>query len=248
MAKEEVQPQQHQMMGYDRAITMFSPDGRLLQVEYAKKTVKQGSTAIGIRCKDGVLLVADKRIVDDLVVIESIEKTFMIDNHIAATAAGILSDARVLVERAQLTAQQHRVTYDHPIDTLTIVKDVCDLKQLTTQSGGYRPFGVSLLIAGVDDTGVRLFETDPTGIFFEYKATVIGEGEAVVDEILHKEYKESITVKDALKLSIKALSKALEDLDAKRLDCSYIDAKTKQFVRIPAKEVDEIVSSVKRGK
>lgn len=199
MVKEETQPQQHQLMGYDRAITMFSPDGRLLQVEYAKKTVKQGSTSIGIRCKDGVLLVADKRVVDSLIVAETIEKTFQIDDHIAAAAAGILSDARVLVERAQLTAQQHKVTYDHPIDVLTVVKDVSDLKQITTQSGGYRPFGVSLLIGGVDDTGPRLFETDPTGIFFEYKATVIGEGETIVDDILHKEYKESITVKEALK-------------------------------------------------
>jgi proteasome alpha subunit len=248
MVKEEMQPAQHQMMGYDRAITMFSPDGRLLQVEYAKKTVKQGSTAIGIKCKDGVLFVADKRVVDELIVADSIEKTFMIDSHIAASAAGILSDARVLVERAQLTAQQHKVTYDHPIDVLTIVKDVCDLKQITTQSGGYRPFGVSLIIGGVDDTGARLFETDPTGIFFEYKATAIGEGEPVVDEILHKEYKEGMTVKDALKLAIKALSKALEELDAKRLDCAYIDAKTKSFVRVPQREVEEIVSAVKKAK
>ncbi|MBN2421195.1 archaeal proteasome endopeptidase complex subunit alpha [Candidatus Woesearchaeota archaeon] len=243
-----MQPAQHQMMGYDRAITMFSPDGRLLQVEYAKKTVKQGSTVIGIKCKDGVLFVADKRIVDDLIVAESIEKISKVDEHVAVAAAGILSDARVLVERAQLTAQQHRVTYDHPIDILTVVKDMCDLKQITTQSGGYRPFGVALLVGGIDDTGMRLFETDPTGIFFEYKATSIGEGENVADEILHKEYKDGMLIKDGLKLSIKALSKAIDDLDAKRLDCAYIDAKTKSFVRISQKEIDEVVSAAKRGK
>src|SRR3989338_11571855 len=113
-----MQPMQHQMMGEDRAITMFSPDGRLLQVEYAKKTVRQGSTAIGITCSDGVLFVADKRIVDSLVVPESVEKVWQIDEHIAATAAGILSDARVIIERAQLKAQQNRVTYDSEIDTL----------------------------------------------------------------------------------------------------------------------------------
>ncbi len=171
-------------MGYDRAITMFSPDGRLLQVEYAKKTVRQGSTAIGIVCKDGVLLITDKRIVDSLVVPEAVEKVFEIDEHIAATASGILSDARVLAERAQLKAQQHRVTYDSPIDTLSIVKDLANLKQLTTQSGGLRPFGVSMLIAGVDETGARLFETDPTGIYFQYKASVIGEGESDIEEVL----------------------------------------------------------------
>src|SRR3990172_8648848 len=124
----------HQLMGYDRAITMFSPDGRLLQVEYAKKTVRQGSTAIGLVCKDGVVLITDKRIVDTLVVAESVEKIYQIDDHIGATASGILSDARVLIERAQLKAQQHRITYDSAIDTLTIVKDICDLKQVCTQS------------------------------------------------------------------------------------------------------------------
>src|SRR5512147_1873855 len=105
----EVQPLQHQMMGYDRAITMFSPDGRLLQVEYAKKTVRQGSTAIGIVCKDGVLLATDKRIMDKLIVADAVEKIWQADDHIAITGAGILSDARVLVERAQLKAQEHRV-------------------------------------------------------------------------------------------------------------------------------------------
>ena len=167
----------HQMMGYDRAITMFSPDGRLLQVEYAKKTVKQGSTAIGMVCSDGVLLVTDKRIVDPLVVTEAIEKIFQIDEHIVATASGIISDARVLIERAQIKAQQHQVTYDSPIDVLSVVKNICDLKQMCTQSGGLRPFGVSILVAGIDVDGPKLFETDPTGIFFQYNAVVIGEGE-----------------------------------------------------------------------
>src|SRR3989339_408713 len=133
-----MEPVSHQMMGYDRAITMFSPDGRLLQVEYAKKTVRQGSTAIAMVCADGVLFVTDKRIVDTLVVPDSVEKIWQIDDHIGATASGILSDARVLIERAQLRAQQHRVTYDSPIDTVTIVKDMCDLKQICTQSGGLR--------------------------------------------------------------------------------------------------------------
>ena len=138
------------MMGYDRSIAMFSPDGRLLQVEYAKKTVRQGSTAVGIVCKDGILLVTDKRIVDPLVVSEAIEKIFQVDEHIVATAAGILSDARVLIEMAQLKAQQHKVTYDSPIDTLTVVKDICNLKQICTQQAGLRPFGVSGMINKAD--------------------------------------------------------------------------------------------------
>ena len=140
--KEEM----HQAMGYDRAITLFSPDGRLLQVEYAKKTVRQGSTALGIVTKEGVVFLADKRIVDKLVVPESVEKIFEIDSHIAATASGILSDARVLINEARLKAQQHHITFDSPIDVLSIVKRVSDIKQIYTQSGGLRPFGVSLLI------------------------------------------------------------------------------------------------------
>ena len=203
------QPMPHQLMGYDRAITMFSPDGRLLQVEYAKKTVRQGSTAIGVVCSDGVLLVADKRVVDTLVVPESVEKIWQIDDHIGASASGILSDARVLIDRAQLKAQQNRVTYDSEIDTSSIVKDICDLKQVCTQSGGLRPFGVSVLIAGIDDNTPKLFETDPIGIYFQYRATAIGEGEIEVEEILHSEYKQDITIENGLKLCLKALKRVL---------------------------------------
>lgn len=236
-----MQPMPHQLMGYDRAITMFSPDGRLLQVEYAKKTVRQGSTAIGIACSDGILLVADKRIVDNLIVPESVDKIYMIDDHIAATAAGILSDARVLIERAQLKAQQHKVTYDSDVDTLTIVKDICDLKQITTQSGGLRPFGVSVLIGGVDNGTPKLYETDPTGIFFQYKATAIGEGELEVEEILHKEYTPEITIEDGLKLSIKALKKVLGDnFNVERIDAAYIRTDEKRYQKVSQSRLEKI--------
>jgi proteasome alpha subunit len=241
-----MQPLNHQVMGYDRAITMFSPDGRLLQVEYAKKTVKQGSTAIGIVCKDGVLLCTDKRIVDKLVVPESVEKIWQIDDHMAATASGILSDARVLVERAQLKAQQHKVTYDSPIDTLTIVKDICNLKQLCTQSGGLRPFGVSLLIAGIDGNKPVLFETDPTGIYFQYKAATIGEGETEVEEILTKEYRDDITLEEALKLAIKSLNSILDEgFNIERLDCVYLTVEKKLFKRVPADKLAKVLNEVK---
>ena len=245
-----MQPMPHQLMGYDRTITMFSPEGRLLQVEYAKKTVKQGSPAIGMKCKDGVVLVTDKRLVDPLVVPEATEKIFQIDEHIGATASGILSDARVLIERAQLRAQQHRVTYDSPIDVLTIVKDVCDLKQICTQSAGLRPFGVSLLIAGVDEDGTaRLFETDPTGIFFQYKATAIGEGETEVEDFLHKKYKEDITIQDGLRLAVQALIKAVgENFNAERLDCAYIDIDKKKYTKLSKSEVEKILADVKKKK
>ena len=241
----EVQPLQHQMMGYDRAITMFSPDGRLLQVEYAKKTVRQGSTAIGMVCKDGVLLVTDKRIVDKLIVAESVEKIWQVDYHIAITAAGILSDARILVERAQLKAQEHKITYDSPIDVLTIVRDLANLEQMCTQSGGLRPFGVSLLIAGADETGVKLFETDPTGIYFQYKATAIGEGEIEVKNILAKEYKDSLTLEEGMKIALSALKKTITDgFDAERIDCVFVTADKKEYQKITREKIAKALASL----
>ncbi|MBI2657028.1 archaeal proteasome endopeptidase complex subunit alpha [Candidatus Woesearchaeota archaeon] len=243
------QPMPHQLMGYDRAITMFSPDGRLLQVEYAKKTVRQGSTAIGMVCSDGVLLVADKRVVDSLIVPESVEKIWQIDEHIGASASGILSDARVLIDRAQLRAQQNRVTYDSEIDTLTIVKDICDLKQICTQSGGLRPFGVSVLVAGIDDHTPRLFETDPIGIFFQYRATAIGEGEIEVEEILHSEYKPDLTIDEGLRLSLKALKKVLgENFNVERVDAAYIGITEKKFRRVAKSRMEKMSSELKDEK
>ncbi|MFT4344036.1 MAG: archaeal proteasome endopeptidase complex subunit alpha [Candidatus Woesearchaeota archaeon] len=238
-----MQPQSmmHQQMGYDRAITMFSPDGRLLQVEYAKKTVKQGSTAIGMICKDAVLFVTDKRIVDSLIVPESVEKIWIVDDHMGMTAAGIISDARVLVERAQLLAQQHRITYDTSVDTGSIVKELCSLKQICTQSGGLRPFGVSLLIGGVDKDGAKLYSTDPTGIYFRYKATIIGAGDTDLTEELHKKYSDDISLQDGIKLAFDLLKKHLgKEFKSERLDVAYISLKEKQFTRMKPDEIAKV--------
>ncbi|MBI2581502.1 archaeal proteasome endopeptidase complex subunit alpha [Candidatus Woesearchaeota archaeon] len=226
-------------MGYDRSITMFSPDGRLLKVEYAKKTVKQGSTAMGIACKDGVVFVVDKRITSKLLVPEAIEKMFVVDDHIGVTAAGIISDARVLVDRAQLRAQQHSVTYDSKIDILSIVKEVCDLKQVCTQSAGLRPFGVSLIVGGVEEDGeAKLFLTEPYGLYFQYKAVVIGEGEEEIEAALQKRYKSSLTVDEGLRLGLGLLKDFLkESFNVDRVDAAYIDVKDKRFVKLSNDEL-----------
>ncbi|PLW80361.1 proteasome subunit alpha [Candidatus Woesearchaeota archaeon] len=243
-----MQPMQHQMMGYDRAITMFSPDGRLLQVEYAKKTVRQGSTVIGMICKDGVLLVADKRLPDKLIVAEGVEKIFPIDDHLVATAAGIISDAQVLVDHAQVKAQQIKVTYGVDSDTLSIVKDVCSLKQVCTQSGGLRPFGVSLLIAGIDNNNSKkLYKTDPTGIYFQYKATVIGEGEPEIEPILFKEYKDDLSVEQGLSLSIKAMMKALNDkFESGRIDAAFVNAENRTMERVDKEKISKLIEEHKK--
>lgn len=237
-----------QRMGYDRSITMFSPDGRLLQVEYAKKTVRQGSTAIGIQCKDGVVLIADKRIVGKLVVPESVEKVFQIDDHIAATAAGIISDARVLVERAQLRAQQHRVTYDSGIDILSVVKDMSDLCQFTTQSAGLRPFGVSLIVSGVDeDDQPRMFVTDPTGIFFRYYAAVIGEGEIEIEKSLQKKYRVAMNIEEGLAIGISSLAEFIgNELTVERLEAVCITIKDRKYVRVSKDKLKELLASARK--
>ncbi|HYD03970.1 MAG TPA: archaeal proteasome endopeptidase complex subunit alpha, partial [Alphaproteobacteria bacterium] len=192
-----------------------------------------------------VLLVTDKRLVDKLIVSESLEKIWQVDDHIAMTGAGILSDARILVDRARVKAQEHRVVYDSAIDVITIVKDIADLKQMCTQSGGLRPFGVSLLIAGSDEDTVKLFETDPTGIYFQYKATAIGEGDSEVKAILGKEYKDNLSVDDGLKLALSALKRVVsEGFDPDRIDCVYITNEKKTYEKMPRDKIAKTLASL----
>ena len=241
--EQQQQTISHQMMGYDRTSTMFSPDGRLLQVEYAKKTIRQGSTAIGIVCKDGVLLITDKRISNPLIVSESVEKLFQIDEHMGAAVSGFVSDGRVLVEKARVRAQQHRVTYGGPVDMIELVKHICDLKQWFTQVGGARPFGVSLLFGGIDEDGkVKLFVTEPSGVYFQYKAAAVGEAEVEVNAILDKEYKENMTIDAGIKLAVKALSKALgKEFDIERLSAAKIELNNKKFKKIDISEIKKLI-------
>jgi len=235
------QMQNHQMMGYDRTAAMFSPDGRLLQAEYAKKSVKQGSSSIGIVCKDGVVLISDKKIVEKLIVGESIEKVFQIDDHIGASITGCLMDGRVLVERAQLIAQQHKVTYDDYIDILSLVREVADIKQYVTQVGGARPFGVSIIFAGIDEEP-KLFVTDVTGMFFGYKAVALGEAENALRQYLEKNYKDSLTVNDGIKLGVNALRKIFgKEFNLERLDVAYIKKDEKMFKKLSKDDLKKIV-------
>ncbi len=230
------------MMGYDRAITLFSPDGRLLQVEYAKKTVMQGSTALGIVYKGGVVLLADKRIVNDLVIEDSVEKIFVISDHILATGSGIISDARVLASRAQVFAQQHQLYYGNPVDVLLVVRDLCDLMQYYTQSGAARPFGVSLLVAGYDFSP-QLYETDPTGIYFKYYAKAVGEFSEEADKLLQEEYKKDMSFDEAVTLGLSILKRLLKDkFNIKRIDVGYVD-NTKKYTLLSK---DKIKSYLKK--
>jgi len=223
---------QNQVMGYDRTATMFSPDGHLLQVEYAEKTVRLGSASIGFKCKNGVVIISDKRIKDKLVEPDSANKIYEIDHHIISSAAGILSDARILVERSQILAQQHKVTYDSDIEVENIIKEISNLKQTFTQYGGARPFGASILIAGVSNKKSKLYVSDVTGNYLGYNATAIGENDEKIKDLLRKEYKEDITIEQAIKLGLRIFKKILEkDFSIDRFDVAYIEKDKLKIIR-----------------
>jgi proteasome alpha subunit len=223
---------------YDRAITVFSPDGRLFQVEYAKEAVKRGATAIGITAKDGVALVAFKSIHSKLVVPTSLKKIFQVDSHICVTASGLIADARRLVDGARVDAQRHRITYNEAPDIDLIARGVCDTMQVYTQYGGIRPFGVSLLIAGVDSTGPKLFEAEPSGAMTAYKADSIGAHKKEVDEALEKNFKETISVDDAIKIAMDAIKSTQEEkIIPENIEISYVPTKTKKMVSLSDKEI-----------
>src|SRR3989338_4703068 len=208
---------------YDRAITVFSPDGRLFQVEYAREAVKTGSTSIGIICNDGLVMAALKRISSALVVGDSHEKIFQIDSHMLASSSGLVADARKLVDFARLTAQRHRLLYDEPMPVDVVAREVGDHIQFFTQYAGVRPYGVSLLIGGINGEA-RLFESDPSGALFEYKAAAICSGKKTVEEMLEKEYKESWSTDDGLAFCIRALKKVVEQkLTPKIVDMARVN-------------------------
>jgi proteasome alpha subunit len=231
--------------GYDSAITVFSPDGRLFQVEYAREAVKRGTTAVGVRAIDGVVLLVDKRTTTKLLEPESIEKIFQIDDHIGAATSGLVADARVLIDHARREAQINRSTYDEPIGIEELSKKICDFKYAYTQSGGVRPFGTALLIAGVDDSRARLFETDPSGALLEYKATAIGSGRNETLEVFEKKYAEDIKLEDATILGLEALRSISEGVFvASTIEIGVIELSTRKFKKLATSEIEKYVDRV----
>ncbi len=224
-------------MAYDRAITVFSPDGRLFQVEYARVAVTRGTTTAGLKFKDGIVLMADKKIVSRLMEASSIEKIFQIDAHVGCATSGLVADARVLVDYARLVSQINKVTYDEIIPVDLLVKRICDFKQNYTQYGGVRPFGTAMLVAGVDESGIHLFETDPSGALVSYKAGSIGSGRNTVMELFEERYDENAPMDDAILLGLEGLQGASEDgLDAAAVEIGVI-REGEAFRRLPEDQV-----------
>ncbi len=231
---------QHQVMGYDRSATMFSPDGHILQVEYAEKTVRLGTASIGMVCKDGVLIIADKGKKDELIVQKSADKIHEIDEHIMASAAGILSDARILINQTRLIAQQHRVTYDSEIDVESVIREVSDIQQQYTQNPGIRPFGVALMIAGKNGNECKLYTSDITGNYFEYNAVAIGENDEKLKEELRKGYKKDLEIEQGVKLGLDIFKKILgNDFDIKRFNIAYIKTKDAKLKKLKEEDISK---------
>ncbi len=231
-------------MAYDRAITVFSPEGRLYQVEYAREAVKMGSTTIGIKFKDGVALVIDKKVRSRLIEPKSIEKIYIVDDHIGAASSGLMADARILVDYARVTAQVEKVTYNEMIKVESLVKKISDYVQQYTQYGGVRPFGTSLLIAGIDDSDIYLFETEPSGAFTGYKATCIGKGRDTIMAFFEKEYQDNLSMEDSIVLALKALKMVSED-QSQPLNVEIgVITKGKKFRIMSQEEVQPLISKV----
>ena len=200
---------------YDRAITVFSPDGRLFQVEYALETVNRGATIVGVACAGGVVLGAEEKIETPLQDASFTWKIYGVDDHLGAAVVGLGSDARILIDQARIYAQSNRLTY-----------------------------GVSIIFGGVDKTGSRVFTTDPSGSYRGYKAVAVGIGRETVENILKEEYREDLSLDDAVKLVVKCLTKSLEARgEPKRIKVSVIPADTQKFEAMD----DEKVAAIQRG-
>lgn len=229
--------QGNQQQAYDRGITIFSPDGRLYQVEYAREAIERGSASVGVRTADGVVLAADRQARSPLIERESIEKIHSIDDHAGIASAGHVADARKLIDFARQQAQIEQLRYDEGIGVEALTKRITDHVQEYTQTGGARPFGVALLVGGIENGEPRLFETDPSGTPYEWQAVAVGGGHANIQQFLEDEYDPSMDLAGGIDLALEALAVEEEDLDATSVHVATVDTETEQFETLPSETV-----------
>ncbi len=230
-------------MGYDRAITVFSPDGKLYQVEYAERAIEKGATAVGLKCSEGIVLLVEKRFASPLIEPRSYEKIFKIDDHLGAATSGLIGDARVLVDRARLDCQIYRLTYGEPIGVEELAKKIGDFKQMYTQYGGIRPFGASLLIAGVDEVGPQIYVTHPSGALYEFKAKAIGQNNKTINDFFEKKYSSVRSLDDCISLSLEALGTTIEGgVTRENVEMALIRSDTHMFEKVPDEVIEKHVS------
>ncbi|BFI75170.1 MULTISPECIES: archaeal proteasome endopeptidase complex subunit alpha [Sulfurisphaera] len=235
-------------MGYDRAITIFSPDGSLYQVDYAFEAVKKGWTTLGVKTKAGVVLIGEKRKATQLLDVDSIEKVFILDDHVGCSFAGLASDGRILIDYARSQALQHRLIYDEPINIDYLTKLVSDVKQMYTQHGGVRPFGVALIIGGIDRGKTpKLLMTEPSGQFMPYYAVAIGQGGYTATEYFEKNYREDLNMQDTILLGIRALASTLkpgEKLAPSNIEVGFADVDSGMFRKMSFEERASILQKL----
>ncbi len=232
--------------GYDRAITVFSPDGRLYQVEYAIETVKRGTIALGIKTNDGIIFAADER-PRKLQIIEEPQKLFKVDQHIGIAAAGYIPDARNQVDDARFFSQSSKLVYDEPVTVEIVAKHIADQCQHYTQYAGARPIGVALIIGGGAQNGNSLFLTDPSGTYVPYDAVAIGADSDKVTEFLIKNYKQQMTLEESKVLAAASIMLINEDKENNEsITISEIKSDTKQFVNINNNDIKKIIDIAKQ--
>jgi proteasome alpha subunit len=240
--------QGNEQQAYDRGITIFSPDGRLYQVEYAREAVKRGTASVGVRTEDGVVIAADRHARSPLIERDSIEKIHEIDSHVGVASAGHVADARQLIDVARRQAQVNRLRYDEPASVESLTKEITDYIQQYTQTGGARPFGVALLVAGIEDGEPRLFETDPSGTPYEWQAVAIGGSREDIQSFLEEEYAEGMDLEGGIELALRALASVNEDgLDATGVDIATIDVESEQFEKLAEDDIAERLEEFELG-
>jgi proteasome alpha subunit len=228
---------QNQQQAYDRGITIFSPDGRLYQVEYAREAVKRGTASIGVRTSDGVVLAVDKRIRSPLMERSSVEKLHKADDHIGIASAGHVADARQLIDFARRQAQVNQLRYGEPVGVETLTKEITDYIQQYTQVGGARPFGVALIIGGIVNGEPRLFETDPSGTPYEWKALAVGADRGDIRDYLEEHYDEGMDLDEGVDLALAALASVNEDgLTPEGIGVATVDVETETFGQLTDEE------------
>lgn len=240
---------QDQQQAYDRGSAMYSPDGRIYQVEYAHEAVSQGAPSVGIRTPDGVVLAVRRRLRSPLLVGESVEKLHKIDDHIGIATTGHVADGRKLVEYARQRAQLNRLRFDEPIGVEDLTKALTDQIQQFTQTGGTRPFGVSLLVAGVDDGVPALYEADPSGNPVSWKARVVGDGSTEAQEYIENEYDDGLSLTEGVSLALEALQATGtgEGLTPETVGVAVVDVEDTVFRRLDDGELESYLDDVDTG-
>jgi proteasome alpha subunit len=236
---------QSQQQAYDRGITIFSPDGRLYQVEYAREAVKRGTASVGVRTEDGVVLAAEKRPHSSLMEAESVEKLHKADDHVGIASAGHVADARQLIDVARRQAQVNRLRFGEPIGVETLTKGITDHIQQYTQTGGARPFGVALIVGGVEDGEPRLYETDPSGTPYEWKALAVGANRDDIEEFLEDEYEAGMDLDGGIDLALEALSQGDdEELEPDGVGLGTVDVESETYRQHTTDEIETYLSEL----